>query len=77
MNRTSTPSPLIPVGEVARRAGEIPVGKNDEIVVHCKTGGRSQKAAQELRAAGFTNVKNLAGGITAWAERIDPSLPKY
>lgn len=70
-------APLIPVGQVTARAGEIPVGKDEEIVVHCKSGGRSQKAAQELKAAGFTNVKNLAGGITAWAERIDPTMPKY
>ena len=70
-------APLIPVGQVGQRLGDIPVGKDEEIVVHCKTGGRSQRAAQELKAAGFSNVKNLAGGITAWAERIDPSLPKY
>lgn len=68
---------LIPVGQVGQRVGEIPVGRDEEIVVHCKSGGRSQKAAQELKAAGFTKVKNLAGGITAWAERVDPSLPKY
>lgn len=70
-------APLIPVGQLSSRLNEIPVKKDDEIVVHCKSGGRSQKAAQELKSAGFTNVKNLAGGITAWAERIDPSLPKY
>ncbi len=70
-------APLIPVGQLGQRLAEIPVGKDEEIVVHCKTGGRSQRAAQELKAAGFTNVENLAGGITAWAERIDPSLPKY
>ena len=70
-------APLIPVGQVGQRLGEIPVGKDEEIVVHCKSGGRSQKAALELKSAGFRNVKNLAGGITAWAERVDPSLPKY
>ena len=70
-------APLIPVGQVGSRLNEIPVGKDEEIVVHCKSGGRSQKAALDLKAAGFTKVKNLAGGITAWAERIDPSLPKY
>jgi adenylyltransferase/sulfurtransferase len=69
--------PQIPVGQLPDRIAEIPVGKNAEIVTHCKTGGRSQKAALALKAAGFTNVKNLAGGITAWAERIDTSLPKY
>ena len=70
-------APLIPVGQVGQRWTEIPAGKDEEIVVHCKTGGRSQKAAQELKAVGFSKVKNLAGGITAWAERIDRSLPKY
>lgn len=70
-------APLIPVGQIATRMAEIPVGKSDEIVVHCKSGARSQKAALELRSGGFSNVKNLAGGITAWAERIDTSLPKY
>ena len=70
-------APLIPVGQVGARINEIPVGKDEEIFVHCKSGGRSQKAALELKAAGFTKVHNVAGGITAWAERIDPSLPKY
>lgn len=70
-------APLIPVGQLEQRLSEIPVAKNEEIVVHCKTGGRSQKASLALKAAGFTNVKNLAGGITAWADKIDKSLPKY
>lgn len=70
-------APLIPVGQVGQRLKELPSDKNTEIFIHCKSGGRSQKAAQELKAAGYTNVKNVAGGITAWAERIDPSLPKY
>ncbi len=70
-------APLLPVGELPARVGEIPVGKDTEIVVHCKSGGRSQKAALALKQAGFTHVSNLAGGITAWAERIDTSLPKY
>jgi adenylyltransferase/sulfurtransferase len=70
-------APLIPVGEIANRIGELAAQKDREIVVHCKTGGRSQKAAVALKAAGFTNVSNLTGGITAWAEKIDPSLPKY
>lgn len=70
-------APLIPVGQVGQRLAELPADKGEEIVVHCKTGGRSQRAAQEIKAAGYTNVKNLAGGITAWAEKIDPSLPRY
>ena len=68
---------LIPVGQVGQRLSELPADKSEEIVVHCKTGGRSQRAALELKSAGYSNVKNLAGGITAWADRVDPSLPKY
>ena len=45
--------------------------------MHCKSGGRSQKAALILKNAGFPRVENLAGGILAWAEKIDPTLPKY
>ncbi|HEX4154868.1 MAG TPA: molybdopterin-synthase adenylyltransferase MoeB [Acidobacteriaceae bacterium] len=70
-------APLIPLGQLSQRLNEIPVSKDEEIVVHCKTGSRSQNASLTLKAAGFTNVKNLAGGITAWAEKIDKSLPKY
>jgi molybdopterin/thiamine biosynthesis adenylyltransferase/rhodanese-related sulfurtransferase len=70
-------APLIPVGEIAQRASELADKKNSEIVVHCKSGARSQKAAVALKQAGFTNVSNLTGGILAWAETIDPSLPKY
>ncbi|SDF42749.1 molybdopterin-synthase adenylyltransferase MoeB [Terriglobus roseus] len=68
---------LIPVGELEQRVGEIASHKNDEVLVHCRSGARSQKASLILKNAGFTNVKNVAGGILAWADRIDPSLPKY
>src|SRR3990170_2155926 len=66
---------LIPLGEVLRRVGELDPSK--EIVVQCKMGGRSAKAAEILRASGFPNVKNLTGGILAWIDRVDPSQPKY
>ena len=66
---------LIPLGEVPRRVGELDPSK--EIVVHCKSGVRSAKAAEFLRSAGFPRVKNLKGGILAWIDRIDPSQPKY
>jgi adenylyltransferase/sulfurtransferase len=69
--------PQIPVGQLLDRLSEIYVPKDAEIVTHCKTGGRSQRAALALKSVGYTNVSNLAGGITAWAERIDTSLPKY
>jgi sulfur-carrier protein adenylyltransferase/sulfurtransferase len=70
-------APLIPVGSLAQRIGEIESHKNDEVVVHCRSGARSQNAAQILKQAGFTNVSNLAGGVLAWADRIDKSMPKY
>ncbi|WP_425432488.1 molybdopterin-synthase adenylyltransferase MoeB [Granulicella rosea] len=69
-------APLIPLGEVALRSVELG-DKNQEIIIHCKSGARSQKAAVALKNAGFTNVKNLSGGILAWADKIDKTLPKY
>jgi molybdopterin/thiamine biosynthesis adenylyltransferase/rhodanese-related sulfurtransferase len=70
-------APQIPVGEVERRCGELAAQKNREVIVHCRSGARSQKAALVLKQAGFTNVSNLTGGILAWADKIDPSMPKY
>jgi adenylyltransferase/sulfurtransferase len=70
-------APLIPLGQLANRIDELAPQKDREIVVHCKSGARSQKAAQLLKSAGFANVENLAGGILAWADKIDPTLPKY
>ncbi|MSO57001.1 MAG: molybdopterin-synthase adenylyltransferase MoeB [Acidobacteria bacterium] len=68
-------STLIPLGEVPQRYQEIP--KDKEIIVQCKMGGRSAKAAHFLRQQGFARVKNLTGGILAWSDKIDPSVPKY
>ena len=68
-------STLIPLGEVPQRVNEIP--RDKEIIVHCKMGGRSAKAATFLRQQGFKNVKNLTGGILAWSDKVDPSVPKY
>ena len=68
-------STLIPLGEVPQRYQEIP--KDREVVVHCKMGARSAKAAAFLRQQGFTSVKNLKGGILDWSDKIDPSVPKY
>jgi adenylyltransferase/sulfurtransferase len=70
-------APLIPLGQLANRIGELAAQKNRTIVVHCKSGGRSQMAAQFLKSAGFPHVENLTGGILAWADKIDPTLPKY
>src|ERR1700744_5431849 len=65
---------LIPLGDLQKRVGEL--DKSREIVVQCKSGGRSQKAAEFLQQAGLQE-NNLAGGITAWSNQIDPSVPKY
>ena len=66
---------LIPLGELPDRHGELE--RSASIIVHCKMGGRSAKAVQLLRDAGFTDVSNLKGGITAWSKQIDPSIPTY
>ncbi len=66
---------LIPLGEVPKRVGEL--DPNTEVVVHCKMGGRSAKAAEFLRQSGFKSVKNMIGGILAWSDKVDPSVPKY
>ncbi len=68
-------APLIPLSELPKRYQELDQSK--EIVVHCKMGGRSARAAAFLRQHGFKNVKNLVGGIDAWAERIDPTMARY
>jgi sulfur-carrier protein adenylyltransferase/sulfurtransferase len=68
-------APLIPLGDLPNRLNEL--DPNREIVIHCKSGGRSQRAAELLQKSGFKNVANLAGGITAWATDVDPKLPKY
>jgi adenylyltransferase/sulfurtransferase len=66
---------LIPLGELPRRVSELDPAK--EMVVHCRSGQRSARAVAFLRQAGFAKVSNLAGGILAWADRIDPKVPKY
>jgi adenylyltransferase/sulfurtransferase len=66
---------LIPLGELPNRLSEL--NQNDKVAVYCKTGGRSAKAVKILQDAGFGNVYNVEGGITAWSEEIDPSVPRY
>ncbi len=66
---------LIPLGEIANRADELQRGQ--QIVVHCHSGTRSAQAVRLLQQRGFSNVYNLEGGIDAWSEQIDPSVPKY
>ncbi len=68
-------SKLIPLGEVMQRAKELDTA--DDIVVHCRSGARSAKAIQELKKLGFKRLKNLKGGILAWSQDVDPSVPQY
>jgi rhodanese-related sulfurtransferase len=65
----------IPMGEIPARIGELE--KERDIVVLCHSGGRSGQVARYLEQQGYTRVWNLAGGIVAWADQLDPSLPRY
>jgi sulfur-carrier protein adenylyltransferase/sulfurtransferase len=66
---------LIPQNDVQNRIGELDPAK--EIIVHCRSGARSQKIAELLKQNGFQKVSNVAGGILAWSDEIDPSVQKY
>jgi len=66
---------LIPLGEFSKHVGEF--DKDADIVIHCKSGGRSARACGILRQAGFAHVRNVVGGITAWSDKVDPGVPKY
>jgi molybdopterin/thiamine biosynthesis adenylyltransferase/rhodanese-related sulfurtransferase len=68
-------SVLLPLPQLPQRFAELP--KDRELVVHCKSGMRSARAIQFLRQQGFERLKNLKGGILAWAERVDRTMPKY
>ena len=68
-------STLIPLGQLQSRLAEL--DKNAEIVAHCKAGGRSQQAVDLMKQNGFTNVRNMTGGIGAWSDKVDPTVPKY
>jgi sulfur-carrier protein adenylyltransferase/sulfurtransferase len=66
---------LIPLADLPRRVGEL--DRSKDIVVHCRSGARSAKAVAFLRQSGFDKVRNLAGGVLAWADRVDRAMPKY
>lgn len=68
-------STLIPLGDVPKRMNEL--NSADEVVVHCRSGQRSAKAVELLMQAGFRKIHNLKGGILAWSDQVDPSVPKY
>lgn len=68
-------SVLIPLGELEARLSELP--KDRAIIVYCRSGCRGGTAVRLLKRHGFRDVRNLAGGILAWADQVDPSLPRY
>ena len=68
-------SVLIPLGDLPSRLSELE--GRDDMIVHCKSGVRSGKAVRLLREAGYSGARNLKGGILAWIDHIDPTLPKY
>lgn len=66
---------LIPLGSLAEHLATL--DKTKSYVLHCRSGGRSHRAAELMLAAGFNEVANLVGGISAWAREIDPAMPMY
>ncbi len=66
---------LIPVSQLAERLGEF--DPDQEVVVHCKSGGRSTRSVAMMRERGFTKARNLTGGVIGWVTEIDPKQPKY
>ncbi len=66
---------LIPLSQLAQRLGEL--DSSQLVVVHCKSGSRSSKAVKFLQESGFTDVRNLTGGILQWAKEIDPNMTTY
>jgi len=65
----------IPLGQIAERYTEVPT--DQPVVVHCKLGGRSAQAVELLQSKGYSDIKNVAGGIIAWIDTVDNSLQKY
>ncbi|MBT6297455.1 MAG: molybdenum cofactor biosynthesis protein MoeB, partial [Nitrospina sp.] len=70
---------LIPLGKIEEMEPKNlkKISTNDQIILHCKAGVRSLKAAKALKQMGFKNIKSMAGGIDAWSDRVDHSIPKY
>ena len=66
---------LIPLRDLPKRIHELDTAR--EIIVHCKVGGRSRQAVEFMKQSGFRKIRNLVGGIDEWAERIDPTMPRY
>lgn len=69
-------STLIPLSEFQNKAMQE-LKPEDDLVIHCHHGGRSQRACEYLMSLGFKKVVNLAGGIDAWSQKVDPKVPRY
>ena len=67
----------IPMREIPGRLAEFASGPSERVVVHCHHGGRSLRVTQFLRQQGFTQAQNMTGGIDAWSQQIDSSVPRY
>ncbi len=68
---------LIPVEELADRLDEVRAARDEDVVIHCRSGARSARATKMLLEAGYRSVRNLKGGVLAWSDEIDPSVPQY
>jgi rhodanese-related sulfurtransferase len=68
---------LMPMSQIMARAAELDPLREKHVVVHCHHGGRSLKVTQWLRSQGFDLAQSMAGGIDAWSQQVDPSVPRY
>ena len=68
---------LIPMSQWSEAGPKLDALRGKHVVVHCHHGGRSLRVAQWMRANGFPNAQSMAGGIDAWSEQVDPSVPRY
>jgi adenylyltransferase/sulfurtransferase len=68
---------LVPMSELMVRVGELEPYRDQNVVVFCHAGMRSQRVVHWLRQQGFDHAQSMSGGIDAWSTEIDPSLPRY
>lgn len=70
-------STLIPMRQIPDSLAQLDEHREGRILVHCHHGGRSLRVTQWLRQKGYSNAQNVAGGIDAWSQQIDPGVPRY